>query len=69
MVTAQASLRGSCSREYEPTDEDQIRRSGAMGTVTSGSVVPLYESNLQLGDEAEFHRFCSKRQLQFPWHH
>ena len=46
MVTAQASLRGSCRREHEPPDADQVRRSGVMGTVPSDRVGPLYESNL-----------------------
>ena len=41
MVTAQASLRGSCKREYEPPVEDQVRRSEMMGTLPSVRVGPL----------------------------
>ena len=46
MVTAQASLSGSWRREHDPPDADQVQRSGVMGTVPSGRVGPLYESNL-----------------------
>ena len=46
MVTAHASLRGSCSREHWVVDDDHVRRSGMIGTVPSESVGPEYVSNV-----------------------
>ena len=48
MVTAQASFRGSWRREHGTPDVDQVRRSGVMGTVPSGSVGPEYASNFTM---------------------
>ena len=40
MVTAQASLRGSCSREHWTPELDQVRLRGVIGTVLSWRVGP-----------------------------
>ena len=40
MVTAHASLRGSCNREHWAPNADHVRRRGVMGTVPSWSVGP-----------------------------
>ena len=40
MVTAQESLSGNWSREHCFVVENQVRRSGVMGTVPSGRVGP-----------------------------
>ena len=41
LVTAQASLSGSCRHEHEPPSVNQVRRSGVMVTLSSESVGPL----------------------------
>ena len=40
MVTAQASLRGSCKREHCTPELDHVRLRGVMGTVPSWRVGP-----------------------------
>ena len=42
ILTAQASLRGSCSRVHWAPEVDHERRMGVMGTVPSGRVGPEY---------------------------
>ena len=45
IVTAQASLRGSCCLEQETPAVDHVRLNGVIGTLPSLRVGPEYESN------------------------